>query len=562
MSFIEMEYYISETRVYPEGWQSIGITSDLTKNFAEIELTVDNLTFYGESKLVIESVQASAGIQAAIPMLIQIDTFQEEFVLSPKKNYEQATDYLTFGVKKRNGISRFMDRANGTGWDLVDRRNTITGATLIPYRVIDPNRAPLIISLLIQEAMLLISLYDKVRGFSYSVASIAGGATGFLESALMLIAELIHLGLMIATWLITTDKLFKQLYPPKKFCYENKLYNLIKQGVESLGFTLSSNLLQSYGNAAIVPSLIKEDNPSLLDDILGNVGYFNGKFPSAFDEEIDTVGKLIERTAEMLSARMMIVGNTLIFENDAYFQSQPTLSIETNLTDQENYTNRIGYNLGDGWQQKYLGHQIDITDRYTLDQIKGIRAEYITEYTGNADADLVEIQGNRRIETPFALAKRKDSLSAFDEIALNVAVIIDGVFNALGGNSDRVGQIQGSIGEMIISDPHFEKPKIVWTVGGKQPANYLDKIGARAIYEANHTHRQVKEDFKSIWESQLRFSVPNFIQILNQYYVNDQSNNKCELLSYEWITGDSLMTLNYGINEPEKSLTQTVIIHG
>ena len=561
--FIDIEFLVLGTKqVFPEGWRAIGLNVDYTQDFASVELTVQDLTFAGEDKILIEEIKNDIGLQASIPITIQVDAFQEEFVLSPKKNYIKETDYITIGIQRRYGMDRLLKRASSLTWDEVDRRSPITGATLIPYRVIDPNRAPLIISLFIQEALLLLSLYDKVRGFANAAASILGGITGAIESAAIVVNEIVHTAVMVATWVVTTIRLFEQLYPPQKTLYENKLYNLIRLGVESMGYTLISNLLSSYGNIGIVGVPLRDNNPSLLDNLINNTTFKNEKYPTALDKTIATVGDAIDAVKTMFAAKMQVIGNTVIIENDEYFQNQPTQNIETNLTNQEEYTDSNGYNFGDSWAHKYIGYQTDISDRYTLDQIQGMRAEYRTMYTGTGTGDLFEIEGSQRVDIPFSLAKRKNSLSAFDQIALSVAVVIDSVINSFGGNSNLSGQITGSIGEMIISDPHFEKTKLVYTVGGKQPANFLDKISARAIYEKNHTHLQVKENFKAIFESQIRFSAFNFQQIINQYYVNDQFNNKLQLLDLTWITGDSEMTLNYGINEPQESKTETIRTHG
>jgi len=559
--FTEIQYFIENKEVFPEGKEAIGVTIDLTTDFSELELTVDSLTFAREGKSLILSIQNNIGLQAAIPILIKIETIEEEFVLSPKKTYQEEDDYITIGIEKRYGLGRLMKRANGTNWDQVNLKKAITGASNIPYRVVDPNPGSLLITLFIQEVSLTLALYDKIRAIANAISSILGGASGFAESAAQLITEAIHTALMIAAWIITTKKTFRVYFPKKRYLYENKLYNLVRLGVEHLGYTLSSNLLSSYSNMGVIAVPLQETNQSVLGDVFNGTDYFNGKYPSSLDT-IPTVGKAIQAVKTMFDARMMIIGNVLHIESDEFFKNQPTQTIQTTLNDQEKLVNRKGFNFDEGWSHKLISYDVDSSDRYTLDKIKGVRADYGTKYIGSSDLDLVDIEGSENIEIPFVLGKRKDNLSYFEQQAYIVASVIDIVINGFGGNSNLSGEITGSIGELIISDDHFVKTKLIWSVGGKQTANYIDKIGAKAIYQKNHTQNQVKENFRAIEECEVPFSIEQFKKLLNSYYVNDEFNTQLKVSKYSWLPSDTTMTIEYSIDASEKSKTETILLHG
>jgi len=551
----------------PKNWELIGIQADLTVDWAQMELTDDTLVFEGKDRTKLFNILENVGYEASIPMNVVIPSdsptvsdIEIEYVLT----FQEESDLdITFGASIRYGIGRFIDRANSSTWDVINDKVPFTDAVKFPYRVVDPNPIPQLIMLYSQGAMSTIALYDSITGLASAIAAALGGISGIAESVAQIALEATRAVLVGITLAITGKQIFRTYYPKQKYLWEVKILELMEKGCQSLGYTLQSTLLQSYANAGLIPVPLREENQTILNDLFDNVNIFNNKFPSSLDS-VPTFGLFFQAIKEMLSAKVLIIGNVLQFESDAFFQNNPQPQIKTMFNDQEALINRRGYNLSESWYHKYIGYQKDTSDVYTLDQIKGLRAEYQTVYTGTASDDLVTFQENEppRIDIPFSMAKRKSQLSYLDEQAILFGAAIDGIVNFFGGNSDLVGSVTGSIGQMIISDPYFVKTKFVWAIGGKQPSNYLDYISAKAIYQNNHTYLQVKENFQEIQEMKVPFSVSNFRSIISSYYIKDENNVSLKVARYSYVPYVSEIELTFSIYRPEKSKTTTIELHG
>ena len=125
-----------------------------------------------------------------------------------------------------------------------------------------------------------------------------------------------------------------------------------------------------------------------------------------------------------------------------------------------------------------------------------------------------------------------------------------------------VSQVQGRIGVLQLSQQYFTVSKLMYTVGGKQPLNYLTKIGANVIYQNYHAINQVKANFKKIYDDPVRFSTFNFEDILENNYITDQDGNSLEILTLEWINEAKEAQITYAEKSNEGDNTKTILISG
>lgn len=566
---INIQYWTQDKtyRFSPVNWDLIGLRADLTQDYADLMLTEDTLIFEGDDKFLLQGILDNVGLQAAIPMIVKLPSddpnvadLEIEYVLSVKDGFTETTDALEFSAKRRYGVNRFITKANGITWDEINDFSTIT-ATQFPYRIVDPNPLPQLGMLYMQLGSSSIALYDSVSDLANAIAAAFGGATGIVESTTQIAIAAIKSALVLVVLITTSEDLWRMYFPEQKYLWEVKVLELMQKGCAKLGFNLSSTLLQNYANAGIIPVPLLDSNDSVLSDLFNGTDFFNGKFPSSLDVT-PTFGSFFTTIKDMLAAKILIIGNTLYFESDAFYQNIPQPQIKTTFTEQDKLIDRKTYNTSEAWSNKFIGYAVDFSDRYTADQIQGLRAEYRTKYTGTAQSELVDIDGAQRIDIPFSLAKRKNKLSYLDEEAIIFGTIVDGIINSFGGNSNLVSSVQSSVGQMVISGQHFGTTKFVWAIGGKQPVNYLDKISANALYLANHTHLQVKENFQEIQEMRVPFSVQNFRDMVNSRYVTDENNTPLQLINYSFVPHEGQILLNFGIFRPEKSKTETIKIHG
>lgn len=566
MAVTNIEYYIDGTQVSPLGWEKIGLQADLKTDFADLELTESTLDFEHEDKTLIQSILLSKGYNVAVPMTVIVPSndatiapIQVNFMLKTVGSLEESDTLLRMGVERRYGLNRFWDRANGITWDDINDKTPITGATAFAYREVNPTPASELVTLSIQAGASLIGLYDSTTGIALAISAAVGGISGAAETALALAIEAGRAVLLGVSLSNTGKQIFRIYFPKQKYFWEAKNRDLIRQACEYLGYTLSSSLLDEYANAGTIAVPILEQNKSSLENLFDDVNYRNPRYPKSQDGVISNVGGFIMAEKERLNAEIQIVDQTLFFERESFFAANPVELIKETLTEQEILENLTTYEYENMWSHKLIGYQTDSADRWTFDKTEGLTTEYRTIYTGTADEDLVDINGYENITFPWALARRKEKLSYMDEQAIIFGTVVDSITNALsfGNGTNLVQQVQGSIGQMMISDKTFTKPKLVWAVGSKQTPDFIDRIGADAIYQANHTNNQVKEGFKGIKKMTVPFSVENFRNIITGRYIQNQNNTTLKVYEYSWIPGDGIINITTAQDEASKCLTET-----
>ena len=329
-----------------------------------------------------------------------------------------------------------------------------------------------------------------------------------------------------------------------------------------MGYTFSSTILNSMPQLTIVPVPLKEEQKSIFTNLFSlNNGSFTKGYPTARDTT-PTLGRLIDAMEQMFNAKIRVVNSVVYLERRDYWILNSQVQITTTLNLQDKRENRWRYNLGEAWKRYWIHYQTDAMDLNTLDKIDSSQTEYSTEPVTVQNADLVSIKGLADISIPFAFGIRKESLSWVEEQTLPFAKLADEVVQFFGGSSNLESQVQGRIGVLQLSQQYFTVSKLMYTVGGKQPANYLSKIGANVIYQNYHAINQVKQNFKKIYDNPVRFSTFNFEDIIENNYVTDQDGNSLEILTLEWINEAKEAQITYAEKSNEGDNTKTILING
>jgi hypothetical protein len=337
----------------------------------------------------------------------------------------------------------------------------------------------------------------------------------------------------------------------------------MRKGCQKLGYQFQSTILeQSYKQLTIVPVPLRKDNNSIVTNLftLDNGSYTKG-YPTANDST-PTLGTLIDTMSEMFNAKIRVINDTVYFEKRNYWQNNAGLVITNTLNLQDKRENEWQFNTGEAWKRYYLHYQTDASDFHTLDRIQKTDCEYSTEPVSVQNADLVNIKGLVDIAIPFAFGIRKDSLTYIEEATLPFAKLADEVVQFFGGDSSLEAAVLGRVGVMMIGQQYYTTTKLLYQVGGRQPQNYLDLIGANKIYQTYHKINQVKENFKRIYTATIPFSTQQFQQLLFNNFVYDEEGNLLEILNFEWVNETKEAEIRYAILSGEGFNTKTILIDG
>jgi len=571
MNFLT-KYSINGNYFRPTNADNIGFKMDWSGDIAEAELTVDSIELETDAKrLVIQHIN-TYGVFEGLPLTIEVGTLTLDYYIDLTDNpliSGVGDSSIEVTIKRRKAVDYFKQQANGLSFEALNKTNPISLID-VPYLIIKDNQLEMLIMLGISIFTLTKALIEGIRQLSISISDFLGTifvGTGFnlgafLAAALKLIANLIYVAVLIVALIDLTKQVIELIFPPIRKLKAVKVQELFIKGCAKLGYTFSSTILSAMPQLTILPVPLKEEQKSIFTNLFSlNNGSFTKGYPTARDTT-PTLGRLIDSMQEMFNAKIRVVNSVVYLERRDYWILNSQVQITTTLNLQDKRENRWRYNLGEAWKRYWLHYQLDSNDLNTLDNIDSSQAEYSTEPVTVQNSDLVSIKGLADVSIPFAFGIRKGSLSYVEEATLPFAELADEVVQFFGGSSNLVSQVQGRIGVLQLSQQYFTVSKLMYTVGGKQPLNYLTKIGANVIYQNYHAINQVKANFKKIYDDPVRFSTFNFEDVLENNYITDQDGNSLEVLTLEWINEAKEAQITYAEKSNEGDNTKTILISG
>jgi hypothetical protein len=227
--------------------------------------------------------------------------------------------------------------------------------------------------------------------------------------------------------------------------------------------------------------------------------------------------------------------------NQTTNQLIPALSLQSERDDE------FQYNTDEVWKRYYIHYQTDFSEIHSCDGVLYDihNCEFSTEPTSVINPDLVSIKGLQDVNIPFALGARKEKLNWLESLAKALASVIDAVTGVFGGGTNYEAQVGDRKNVLMISQQFFATTKVLWTINGRQPVNFKDKVGAIQLWNKYHYIQQIQEN-DWILKSDVR------IQMTSNDFVTLQDNNfaiidglMCEILNCEWIDEKSFAKITY-----------------
>lgn len=543
---ISTRHFINGLEFRPVNAENIGFKFDYSGvNWREAELTVDNIVFANEARDIVMQHVNTIGVFEGIPYQVQIGSVILDYYVDLTEETVYSDSTIEAKIKRRKAADWFKPLADGLSFEAINAANPITGSFNVPYVIVKDNQPEMLIMLGITTYILVKELITATKELIEAAAELIRAVTpdapfasvklgDLIEISLKVAARLVYVALLIVTLINLINQIIQIIIPSVRYLKGNTLRSLITQGLQNSNIQLGFSSTLTKLDATVLPVPLLKTNSSWFNSLFTSFTQsFNKGYPTASDT-IPTLGSAIDEACNLLNAEWRIINNVLHIEEVGTFDN-PGTSIVTTLNVQENKENQWSYNVGDSWKRYYLRYAYDATDTHTLDNINGTAAEYQTDPVTVVNADLVSIKGYVSKPINFALGSRKSQLNYVESQLLVLAGIADGLVNALGGSSSLSSQVLNRIGVLQISSQFFTTTKLLWTIGGKQPSNYLSIIGAKLIYEQHHTSNQVKENFQKVESSRVRFAPNQFFQLLNNNKFLDENGDEHELLTFEWI---------------------------
>lgn len=556
-----MKHFLNDIEISPRNRTDIGIVSDFTGNPDVLKLSTDNVILPREGNQIIRNHIQTQGLFEGVPYRIELDGgvvlnyYIDLLDASTKfRNHE-----CEVALKKRKGQDDFFDKASGATFEWLLSQGVTYNLESIPYVVVTENQAEQAISLLISLYVMSKELVSAGQDLVTSVSEVIQASTpnvgvppsfdtgDIIVAVMKATARLIYFGLVLALVIDLATQLFQMMFPPIRYFSGCKFKELMVKSCQHFGFTFESTLLDAFPNFTVLPVPLVKNRQSIFNiqpAFLNNA--FNKGVPSSSDTT-PTLQSFLEGMEIMFNARTKVNNGVVRFERRDWWMNQTTNQILPALSLQSERDDEFQYNTDDVWKRYYIHYQTDFTDFHSVDgTLYDIHnCEFSTEPTSFINQDLVSIKGLQDVNIPFALGARKEKLNWLEEIAKKLANVIDSVTGVFGGGTNFEATIGDRKNVLMISKQFFATTKVLWTVNGRQPVNFKDKISAINLWNQFHFINQIQEN-DWILKNDVR------IQMTSNDFVTLQDNNfaeidglMCEILSCEWIDEKSFAKITY-----------------
>jgi hypothetical protein len=461
-------------------------------------------------------------------------------------------------IKRRLANDSFFDNANATTFELMLKRGVNFPTFDVPYLIIKDNQLEVGISLSISIFSITKELILAVREVQESIAEIVQATTlnagvppsvdtGDIIALYIKLAARIAYFIALALAIVDlANQLFELIFPPLRYLKGCKLIDLLTVGCAHLGYTFQSSTLQAFSNYTVLPVPLVRDRESIFDITPSSLILpFNKGVPSSSDT-VSTLGALMDAAATLINGETRVINGVVRLERWDFYQNATTNQILPALNLQAERDDAFSYNVDDIWKRYYIHYNLDLGDLHTMDVMYNYHdAEFSTEPTSFLNADLVSIKGLNDVNPPFSLGRRK---TMFTELELTAKIffnLIDTITGVFGNGTSFESQIDKRLGALIISQNFFTQTKLLWTIGGNQPQNYLNYLSAKSLWENFHFINQIQlRDAIIKNDARVMLTGAEFVTLLNNNYAVIDGQT-CEILRIEFLDETHFSQITY-----------------
>jgi len=548
-----MRHFLNDIEIAPRNLFDIGVISDFTDRPSELELNVDKLILPREGMSIIQQHIATQGVFEGIPYRVEMEPgITLEYYVDLTEEAVFRSYEIEVKIKRRKGKDQFFERADGTSFELMAKKGVQFQFIDIPYVIIKDNQLEVGLSLGISIFVLTKELIQNIQALAQLVAAfvaslgVSGSSFGLIASlALQVLAQLAYTIAILIALLKLAQSFFELIFPKVRYFQASKVKELILKGCQYLGFGFDSTLLNSISGLTLLPVPLVKEKDSIFDFIQNDLNFaFTKGYPTAQDTT-PLLGDLIRAVENQFNAKTRVINGIVFIERRDFWQNLSTNAILPALALQDQREDQYILNTNEIWKRYYIRYQLDYSDTHTLDFYDPTDAEYSTEPLNVLNADLVSIKGLNEVIIPFALGRRKEGLNWLEKLAKGFFEVIDGLTGIFGGGTNYAGQIENRIGVLIVSQQFFSITKLLYTIGGKQPANYEDFLAAKNLWKNYHYINQIQlNDYLIRNDIEATISPSDFINLLNNNYA-DVNGIVVEILRIEWIDEKSIAKITY-----------------
>lgn len=555
-----MKHFLNDIEVAPRNVLEFGLTSDFGGDPNILQIDADKIVLPREGLKIIQDWIATQGLFEGIPYRIVMgNQISLEYYVDLTESAVIRDFEIEVKIKKRGAFDNFFDNANGLSFELMAEKGVQFPLIDVPYLIIKDD-------VVVGGLTLAISLYTMTDALVQSIKDLSTTTSNIIEAStpnigippapplgeiitlvLKGIAQVIYTASLLVAIIKLAQQMFELLFPKVRYFQGCTVKNLIEKGCNYLGYQLDSSLLNLMQNLTIMPvPLVKEKN-SIVDYIENDLNFaFTKGYPTAQDTT-PTLGSLIDAVENMFNARTRVYDNTVQIERRDYWGGTTTNNIIPALNLQDDMSGEFSFNTDAIWKRLYIHYQVDYADFHTVDFFDPTDAEFNTEALNVINQDIVCIKGLNDVPIPFALGVRKNNLNFIEKLAKGFFQIIDSITGIFGGGTNFVATITNRIGVTQVGQQFYSKTKILLAISGRQPPNYVDIIGAKALWDNFHYINQIQlNGYKIINDAPVRMNTTDFVNLLSNNFA-DINGTTCEIIKIRFNNETSQAVISYKI---------------
>lgn len=529
-----MKFFLNGQKVAVIDGLKIGLISDFTNRHRpdEVEMDTSTLLLAREGVKIVKDWRDDFGLGNGIPAHIeardgtQIQYYVDLWDPASKPLFKDYTVKIT--LKRRGGMQHFFDQAEDWSFEMLQDAGVVFDLVDILYVIIKENVVELGLTLFVSGFLLSKELIDQfialselighiVRSVTPNIAIIPVPSLGeIITLVTRVIFQLIVVGFLIFALIKLGQQFFETIFPKVRTFEGCKVKELMSKSAAHFGFDFESDLLDSLSGLTILPVPLIKNKGSFLDSLQNDLNFAYTKGIPTASDTTDTIGLLFDAMEQTLNGRTLVRNSVVKFERRDFQQDITPNSLELGLNLPEERQQEFEYNTEEGSKRYLLKYQVDPSDFHTSDFFDPTTAERQTDNVNIPNADLETIKGVDKVLIPFSLGVRKETLNFVEKIAKEFFQFIDLL---IGTNLES--QIDARKGVLQIGQQFYSVSKLMFIVNGKQPEDYVDIIGANAIYNNLHVINEIANNDAKIFKNvPIRLRSNEFVNLLDNNFIN------------------------------------------
>lgn len=487
----------------------------------ELEVNVSTIQLKLESKDQILEWLGSYGAMVGIPTVIKQGNLSLDYYIDLSEETTYSDHYVECKIKKRKGTDNFFSVSSGTTFEYLASQGMVFPTVNIPYLIVPDNQAELGVTLSISIFVMTQTAINEAQITADLIAE-AAAAVGGLSPALAAAAvakatlQAAKLVALLIALKKLTDQLKELIFPNIRFFKGATVKGLISTYCNSIGYSFQSSLLDSLEDITVLPVPLIKGKKSIFNNLQNqlNQSFTNG-YPTSPDGFISTVGGLLKSMETTFNARVKVRNGVVELERRDFWKNESAVTFTGSFTNQDDRTNEYTLNTNDAFIRQYVHYQTDQSDTHTLDNFDFSANEKGAKNVNQIDPDLNLLKGLQDKAIPFSQAISKTKFTLIEDLALNLFYAIDELFS-----TDIAKVIKNRLGVVQISKQFYSVPKLLIQQNGKQPKDYLSKIGAPALANNYYSIDSIENNSFAIYDMPTEMNLAEFEQLIYQEVAN------------------------------------------